>query len=151
MNKQALAFISMFTLVLMLSIYYVSLEENTIPNNKPVNDVTSVMALMNEKNNDEKESLILELKEQLGLSTISEAKKIAVLDKIETIQNNQLLETKIAEVLSKENMKSVVCIQDDIVNITMFEIEASKEKAEQIMTFIYKMIQTNQTIEVIFS
>ena len=51
MNKQALAFMSMFTLVLMLSIYYVSLDETLVP--KPtevVNDVTSVMSLMKEQN-----------------------------------------------------------------------------------------------------
>ena len=57
MNKQALAFISMFTLVLMLSIYYVSLETIPPQSNTPVSDITSVMAVLNEQNQEKKDTL----------------------------------------------------------------------------------------------
>ena len=150
MNKQALAFISMFTLVLMLSIYYVSLEPVPL-NNNPTNDVTSVMALMNQQNNEEKELLVFELKEQLGLSTISEDKKVEILAKLENIEENKEIEEKIVDILMEKEIKSVVCIEDDIVNINVFEIEESEAKAEEIMRMIYKTIQANQTIELIFS
>lgn len=73
MNKQALAFISMFTLVLMLSVYYVSLEEENpqIPNN----EVADVMALMHQKNEEDKENKLSELKEVLGSKESSEEKR----------------------------------------------------------------------------
>lgn len=150
MNKQALAFISMFTLVLMLSIYYVSLD-TTFHANKPINDITSVMSLMNEQNNEVKELKIFELKEQLGLASLSENKKVEILAEIENIEDNKIIEEKIVDILLDKEIKSVVCIDNDIANINIFEIEESNEKAEQIMSLIYKTIKPNQTIELIFS
>ncbi len=58
MNKQALAFISMFSLILMLSIYYVSLSE-TPEDNRVVNNVESVMMLMKKQNEEKKKAVCL--------------------------------------------------------------------------------------------
>lgn len=152
MNKQALAFMSMFTLVLMLSIYYVSLDETI--NNKPVevvNDVTSVMSLMKERNDEETEKTLLQLKEQLGLSQISEEKKKEILNNISKIEENIKKEEKISEILTNKQIKNVVQIKNDIVHINIFDVEKSDKKAEEIMKLIYSQIQANQTIELIFS
>lgn len=151
MNKQALAFVSMFTLVLMLSIYYVSLETIPSRNGEIVNDVTSVMSLMNEQNNEKKDDLLSQLKQQLALPETSEEKKKEILNRIENIENGSKLETKIVELLTSKQIKSVVSIQDDIIHVNIFEIEKSVEKAEEIMLFIHPLILENQTIELIFS
>ena len=152
MNKQALAFISMFTLVLMLSIYYVSLD--TIPaNSQPIDNTNStemVISMLKQQNDEEKETMILLLKEQLGKS-INEDKKVEIMAKIDAIENNQTNEEKILDLLMKSNIKSVVCIEDDIVNIQVFELEKSDKKAEEIMRLVYKNIKLNQTIELTFS
>lgn len=151
MNKQALAFISMFTLVLMLSIYYVSLE--TLPNqsDETVNNITSVMAMMDEQNNEKKKSILLKLKEQLGLSETSEAKKKEILTQIETMNNDIKVEDKIVEALNTKQMKSVVSIEENIVHVNVFEIEKSEKKAEEIMFLVHPFVKENQTIELIFS
>lgn len=152
MNKQALAFMSMFTLVLMLSIYYVSLDETM--NNKPVevvNDITSVMSMMKERNIEETENTLAQLKEQLGLAQNSEEKKKEILLKIEKTEENKKIEEKITETLDSKEIKNVVQIENDIVHVNIFEVEKSDKKAEEIMKFIYSHIQSNQTIELIFS
>lgn len=152
MNKQALAFMSMFTLVLMLSIYYVSLEE--IPNNNPtqiVNDVTSVMSLMQERNEEEIDKTLIQLKEQLGSSQITEEKKKEILNNIEQIEENKKISLQITENLQNKEIKSVVHIENNIVHVNVFEVEKSDKKAEEIMKMIYSHIQPNQTIELIFS
>ena len=151
MNKQALAFISMFTLVLMLSIYYVSLETNVPVQNSPVSDIASVMAVLSEQNQEKKETLLLQLKEQLGLSTTSEDKKKEVLAQIEAIEDNKVIENKITTTLDQKGMKSVVCIEDKIVKVNVFEIEKTVPKADEIMRLIYPLISANQTIELVFS
>lgn len=151
MNKQALAFISMFTLVLMLSIYYVSLETIPPQSNTPVSDITSVMAVLNEQNQEKKDTLVLQLKEQLASSETSEEKKKEVLSKIETIENSKLTEEKIVAALEQKGFKSVVNIEDDIVKTSVFEVEKSNEKAAEIMRLIYPLISSNQTIELVFS
>lgn len=151
MNKQALAFISMFTLVLMLSIYYVSLETIPPQSNTPVSDITSVMAVLNEQNQEKKDTLVLQLKEQLASSETSEEKKKEVLSKIETIENSKQTEEKIVAALEQKGFKSVVNIEDDIVKTSVFEVEKSNEKAAEIMRLIYPLISSNQTIELVFS
>lgn len=151
MNKQALAFISMFTLVLMLSIYYVSLETMPSTNDQIVSDVTSVMSLMNEQNTEKRDTLLIQLKEQLGSSQTSEEKKKEVLNQIESIEDYKKIETKIIESLSSHQIKSVVSIEEDIVHVTIFEIEKSEKKAEEIMLLIHPLIHDKQTIELIFS
>lgn len=151
MNKQALAFISMFTLVLMLSIYYVSLETIPPQSNTPVSDITSVMAVLNEQNQEKKDTLVLQLKEQLASSETSEEKKKEVLSKIETIENSKQTEEKIVAALEQKGFKSVVNIEDDIVKTSIFEVEKSNEKAAEIMRLIYPLISSNQTIELVFS
>ena len=151
MNKQALAFISMFTLVLMLSIYYVSLETIPPQSNTPVSDITSVMAVLNEQNQEKKDTLVLQLKEQLASSETSEEKKKEVISKIEKIENSKQTEEKIVAALEQKGFKSVVNIEDDIVKTSVFEVEKSNEKAAEIMRLIYPLISSNQTIELVFS
>lgn len=149
MNKQALAFISMFTLVLMLSVYYVSLEEENsqIPNN----EVVDVMAMMHERNEEEKDNKLLELKEVLGSKQSSEEKKKEVLTQIETIESNTLIEKKIIDKLKEKGIKSLVVIDEKIVKVNIFEIEKSDQKANEIMNVIYTVIKPNQSIELVFS
>ena len=149
MNKQALAFFSMFTLVLMLSIYYVSLEPLPIESQK--NQVETVMLMMKNQNDEQRELLILDLKSQLASTTISEVKKVEILSKIDHVENNRKLEDKILEVFINKSIKSVVFVDDNIISINVFEIEESSKKAEEIMNDIYKLIPSNHTIEVIFS
>ena len=150
MNKQALAFFSMFTLVLMLSIYYVSLE--SLPEvNDNENQIKTVMVMMQEQNDEQKETLLLDLKQQLASTTISESKKIEILSKIEEVESNKKTEEKIVNILKEKSIQSVVCINKNVVSVNIFEIEESSKKAEEIMSFIYKSVNSNQTIELIFS
>lgn len=152
MNKQALAFMSMFTLVLMLSIYYVSLDDTI--NNRPtevVQNVTSVMSMMKEKNVEETEKKLVQLKEQLGLSDISEEKKKEILNNIEKIEDNKKNSDKISEILTNKQIKNVVQIENEVIHINVFELEKSDKKAEEIMKLIYSHVKGNQTIELIFS
>lgn len=150
MNKQALAFISMFSLILMLSIYYVSLSE-TPEDNRVVNNVESVMMLMKKQNEEKKESRVLELKQVLGKADSSEEKKQEVLNEIETIENNKKNEKAIMDELDANNIQSVVTIENNMVKVNVFELEKSKEKADEIMKIIYSKIKPNQSIELVFS
>lgn len=150
MNKQALAFISMFSLILMLSIYYVSLSE-TPEDNRVVNNVESVMMLMKKQNEEKKESRVLELKQVLGKADSSEEKKQEVLNEIETIENNKKNEKAIMDELDANNIQNVVTIENNMVKVNVFELEKSKEKADEIMKIVYSKIKPNQSIELVFS
>ena len=150
MNKQALAFISMFTLVLMLSIYYVSLGTDT-SNLTPVNDVVHVMALMNEKNNEEKEEEKLQLKNALSDPDASEDKKKEVLLKLEQLEDAKKLEENLSSVLTEQSIKNVIQVKDNIIQVNVFEQQKNYENASKIMNIIYEKIKPNQAIELVFS
>lgn len=150
MNKQALAFISMFTLVLMLSIYYVSLGTDT-SNLTPVNDVVHVMALMNEKNNEEKEEEKLQLKNALSDPDASEDKKKEVLLKLEQLEDAKKLEENLSSVLTEQSIKNVIHVKDNIIQVNVFEQQKNYENASKIMNIIYEKIKPNQAIELVFS
>ena len=175
MNKQALAFLTMFSLILMLSVYYVTLP----------NDNMSVMtqdgkaqseAMMEEENKEEnKENTketeekntdeVLALQEEIEKkedeeihkqetivskdNTSSEDKQNAVA-KMESIKDAKELQKKIVEALKQQNIKSAVEITDKNCIINVFNMENNMENAKKAMNAAYSITKDAYIIEVVF-
>lgn len=175
MNKQALAFLTMFSLILMLSVYYVTLP----------NDNMSVMtqdgkaqseAMMEEENKEEnKENTketeekntdeVLALQEEIEKkedeeihkqetivskdNTSSEDKQNAV-TKMESIKDAKELQKKIVEALKQQNIKSAVEITDKNCIINVFNMENNMENAKKAMNAAYSITKDAYFIEVVF-
>ncbi|BBK61744.1 stage III sporulation protein AH [Amedibacterium intestinale] len=175
MNKQALAFLTMFSLILMLSVYYVTLP----------NDNMSVMtqdgkaqseAMMEEENKEEnKENTketeekntdeVLALQEEIEKkedeeihkqetivskdNTSSEDKQNAVA-KMESIKDAKELQKKIVEALKQQNIKSAVEITDKNCIINVFNMENNMENAKKAMNAAYSITKDAYFIEVVF-
>lgn len=175
MNKQALAFLTMFSLILMLSVYYVTLP----------NDNMSVMtqdgkaqseAMMEEENKEEnKENTketeekntdeVLALQEEIEKkedeeihkqetivskdNTSSEDKQNAVA-KMESIKDAKELQKKIVEALKQQNIKSTVEITDKNCIINVFNMENNMENAKKAMNAAYSITKDAYFIEVVF-
>ena len=175
MNKQALAFLTMFSLILMLSVYYVTLP----------NDNMSVMtqdgkaqseAMMEEENKEEnKENTketeekntdeVLALQEEIEKkedeeihkqetivskdNTSSEDKQNAVA-KMESIKYAKELQKKIVEALKQQNIKSAVEITDKNCIINVFNMENNMENAKKAMNAAYSITKDAYFIEVVF-
>ena len=175
MNKQALAFLTMFSLILMLSVYYVTLP----------NDNMSVMtqdgkaqseAMMEEENKEEnKENTketeekntdeVLALQEEIEKkedeeihkqetivskdNTSSEDKQNAVA-KMESIKDAKELQKKIVEALKQQNIKSAVEITDKNCIINVFNMENNMENAKKAMNAAYSITKDAYFIEVAF-
>lgn len=175
MNKQALAFLTMFSLIIMLSVYYVTLP----------NDNMSVMtqdgkaqseAMMEEENKEEnKENTketeekntdeVLALQEEIEKkedgeihkqetivskdNTSSEDKQNAVA-KMESIKDAKELQKKIVEALKQQNIKSAVEITDKNCIINVFNMENNMENAKKAMNAAYSITKDAYFIEVVF-
>lgn len=175
MNKQALAFLTMFSLILMLSVYYVTLP----------NDNMSVMtqdgkaqseAMMEKENKEEnKENTketeekntdeVLALQEEIEKkedeeihkqetivskdNTSSEDKQNAVA-KMESIKDAKELQKKIVEALKQQNIKSAVEITDKNCIINVFNMENNMENAKKAMNAAYSITKDAYFIEVVF-
>lgn len=150
MNRQAVAFLSMFTLILMLSIYYVSLESDPVIVNSSNNDVNSVIALMQEKISDSKNEEIQKQKEILGSNEQDEQKNQAM-ETIAQLEEDQKKEKEIIQTLQELNLKSVVEIKESIIQITIYEQSENEELATQILNLVYPFMDENYSMELSFS
>ena len=175
MNKQALAFLTMFSLILMLSVYYVTLPNDNMSVITQDGKAQSE-AMMEEENKEEnKENTketeekntdeVLALQEEIEKkedgeihkqetivskdNTSSEDKQNAVA-KMESIKDAKELQKKIVEALKQQNIKSAVEITDKNCIINVFNMENNMENAKKAMNAAYSITKDAYFIEVVF-
>lgn len=152
MNKQALAFLSMFTLVLMLSIYYVSLEDDPLTSViAPPTTIDSAVSALKTKVLNTKNEIILTLKEVIASKTSTQEDKNQALKEVDQIENSKSQEKQIEQLLKDKGYTSVIEIENDVVKIHLFETEKGSEKAMEILSLIHPKLIENQTMELVFS
>ena len=157
-NKKSLWFLTLFSLVLVLSIYYVtmpneifdaqlsevveedstvSIEETTLIAALEVEDDTDVMERMNS------------LKEKLTNAEISTEEKNTVFEELKLINQNsskeETLEVKIKEICSCENF---VKIDGDNVRVVLDSDDSSTSSANNIMRLVQSEFDEKMYISV---
>lgn len=152
MNKQALAFLSMFTLVLMLSIYYVSLEDEPLTSViAPPTTIDTAVSALKTKIINSKNEIILTLKEVIASKTSSQEDKNKALKEVDEIEGSKTQEKQIEQLLKEKGYTSVVEIEKSVVKIYLFEAEKGSDKATEILSLVYPKLIENQTMELVFS
>ena len=153
MNRQAVAFISMFSLILMLSIYYVTLEDDTVAVIEPKDHETIKVddqSVMNEQVANKLQEEIQKQKEVLGSGEVSEAEKSEALEKISQIEAVKKNQEEISKLLTDKGYENLVEIGDKIVRVTIYGKSESSDLASEIMMIVYPMISKDLSIEVHF-
>lgn len=147
MKKQAIAFFTMFSLILMLSIYYITLPKETAKTSKT--DVSVISSL-----DEEKESNTQEEKEKnddviSDPDTDEDSKNEAIL-KNETLKENEELQKSYSKMISDMGYENSVEIKEKTVYITVSG-EQDDTVASTIMKTLYKEIGNKYFIEVSFN
>lgn len=147
MKKQAIAFFTMFSLILMLSIYYITLPKDTAKTSK--SDVSVISTL-----DEEKESNTQEEKEKnddviSDPDTDEDSKNEAIL-KNETLKENEELQKSYSKMISDMGYENSVEIKEKTVYITVSG-EQDDSVASTIMKTLYKEIGNKYFIEVSFN
>jgi putative stage III sporulation protein AH len=180
MNKQALAFLTMFSLILMLSVYYVTLPNDNMSvmtqdgkaqseammekENKEENKENTKET--EEKNTEEKNTdEVLALQEEIekkedeeihkqetivSKDNTSSEDKQNAVAKMESIKDAKELQKKIVEALKQQNIKSAVEITDKNCIINVFNMENNMENAKKAMNAAYSITKDAYFIEVVF-
>lgn len=159
MNKQNLWFITLLSIILILSIYYISIPSNTILEytNTPNNDVTEVISestnLVALRVSDDEEVLntIQELQTTLldKDSTIEE--KNLAYESLKNINETQGKEEEIEKILKDEfNYESFVKIKQDQINIVISSTTHDKTIANKIITRIQSLFEDKKYITIKF-
>lgn len=155
MNRQAIAFISLFSLILMLSVYYVSMDNEDVAVIQPqdhevISTLSDSSQPLKEQINEQDQNEIQKQKEILGTKGDSEEKSEA-LDAIAKLENKQQTQQEYEELLSSHGFKCVVEIDEQVVRVSVYEQGKDLNIANQIMNLLYEKVGDEKTIEVSFS
>lgn len=177
MNKQALAFLTMFSLVLMLSVYYVTLpsdstsvvtkdstkdtqQSETNSTNNTSNGTTTA-GKDEDTSSDPASTLQEEIDQKINseLNTNNEViankdskedEKKQALTTMETLKADKELQTSIRDALTKSEINSAVEIKNGTCTITVFDQKSDKTLATSVMKTANSIINNKYLIEVTF-
>lgn len=159
-NKQGLIFLTLTSLILVLSVYYVTMptelllstNSSYLNNNKEevgsdVKDDTSKVVVedantikaMKSLLNDERLEKVKELNNKLINKDLTMEEKNNIYEEIKVINKIEAMEEEIENIIKKEyNFDSFVKVKDDIIEITINSSKHDNSLAAKIMTSIEK-------------
>ena len=157
-NKKNLWFLTLFSLVLVLSIYYVTMPseifdkelENKVKDNTVVNtDESTLVAALKVEDDTEVMNQMNKLKEKLTDNSITTEEKNTVFEELKLLNNRaskeETLEVKIKEVCNCENF---VKIDGDNVRVILDSSDNSVSTANMIMRLVQNEFDDKMYISV---
>lgn len=157
MNRQLISFLSLFSLVLILSIYYITLPfDSTNISDAPVNvqiqDSTEVyFASLISQKNAEYELILAENNAVLASSTATVEEKAVALENISKLNNVMALESTTAEnIVDSGFAAAYVENYGDVVNVVVYKEDPSKVDAANIMQIVFTHFGNTVTPEIKF-
>ena len=157
MNRQLISFLSLFSLVLILSIYYITLPfDSTNISDAPVNvqiqDSTEVyFATLTSQKNAEYELILAENNAVLASATATVEEKAVALENISRLNNVMALESTTAESIVDSGFAAAyVENYDNVVNVVVYKEDPSKVDAANIMNIVFTNFGNNVTPEIKF-
>ena len=160
-NKQNMWFVTLFSIILVLSIYYVTISDNTLQdiiNNteqtvaKEVKiEESDVLVALRVSSDEEVLAEMEKLQTILLDETASIEEKNDAYNSLQALNSNKGKESKIEElILSEFKYKSFVKIKNDQINITVATNEHSAELANNIIKKVQELYETRMYITVKF-
>ena len=161
-NKKNLWFLTLFSLVLVLSIYYVtmpsevfdsSLKDTVVKEEAEVNsEEASVVETLKVEDNASVQEKINSLKEKLTKNDVSTDEKNSVFEELKTINKNsskeETIESKVKELCNCDNF---VKIEGDNIRVVLDSKESSTTLANNIMRLVQKEFDEKKYISVKFN
>ena len=151
-NKQGLIFLTLTSLILVLSIYYVTMpNELLLTNNsafvskKEDNDIkvnvsnSDTFSAMKSILNTEREEELSKLKNKLTKKEIGMDEKNNIYEEIQSMNKIKVMEEKIEKIIKEDfNLESFIKIKNDVIEITIKKEENDKNLTVKIMSRIEK-------------
>ena len=161
MNKQNLWFITLFSIILILCIYYITIPSNLLENIEPnittddkavnAEEVSSLVALR-VSHDEEVMNQINELQTTIIDNTKTTEEKNIAYEQLKTINYNNGLEEKLEKIIKNDyNFDSYIKIDNDQINIVINKSEHNKELANNIINRIQKEFDNKKYITVKFN
>ncbi len=162
MNRQALAFLTMFSLILMLSVYYVTLpaDTTTVMSTQKDGEVEdqkdasksdqSDAEKLQEEITSKAEAAMQKQSEVVSNADSTDIQKQEALQTIDDLKSDQAAAQAIKTALSKNSFMAAVEISEGTCRINVFESEDNAENAKAIMDLAMAETGNKYLIEVTF-
>lgn len=159
-NKQKIWFLTLFSIILVLSVYYMALPESSLSDlieYKPSTsdkvsstiDESDILATLKIQDEEEMLSEISSLQDTLLDSTVSAENKNNAFEKLKNINLTKGKEDELEKlILNTYNLKSFIKIKDDQINVTVVAKENSYKTANNIMRTIQNEFEQKKYITV---
>lgn len=160
-NKRSLWFLTLFSLILVLSVYYITMpSELLIATNNGKKEITSKKQLKKEnaelvalRVEDEEKMLdkVTELKKILSDSKVNAEEKNKAFEELQKLNKNRSKQEQLEEKIEKEfKIKSYVNINNNIITVVLDSKNPDKKLANKIMRCIQSEFDIPMTISVKF-
>ena len=159
-NKQSLWFVTLFSLIIVLSIYYFSTDQTNLKLGKYQTSSSYVAKNVDENNNinvlkvADDETTIGKIDELQNILLDSDAtleEKNNAYDELEVISSSKTKEEELSRIIKKElNYDSFVKIKDNNVNVVVSNSVHSNEVANNIIKLIQSRFKEDKYITVKF-
>lgn len=159
-NKRSIWFLTLFSLILVLSVYYITMPSelllntnanyNETTNKEEKNETTYLVSLKLEKESDlQKEMEALQIILMDNSKTISE--KNDAYNKIKALNSNKALEEKLESLIKeKHNLEAYIKIKGDQIEVIVNSSDKSTTLANNIMRSIQENFKEEKYITVKF-
>jgi len=161
-NKQNLWFITLFSLILILGIYYVSIDdevtqvlktESEYSSNKVIEVTESdILVSLEVEKEEEKQTLMEEYQDILLDSKSTLEEKNVAYENIQKLNNSTSNENKIKNLINEKfKLNAFVKIKDKTINIVIASNEHNNEKANSIIRTVQELYNEEMYITVKFN
>ena len=161
-NKRSLWFLTLFSLILVLSVYYITMlsellmatnsdEETETVSASTENEESAELVALRVESEEKMLDEITELKKVLTDSNSTTEEKNAAFEKMQTLNKNRGTEESIENKIKNEfNLKSFVSIDETSVSVVVDSKEHDKELANKIMRSVQEEFESSMSISVKF-
>lgn len=161
-NKQNLWFITLFSLILILGIYYVSIDDEVASvlkaedtnKNAAVIEITEsdVLVALEVENDEEKQTLMEEYQNILLNSDSSLEEKNVAYENMQKLNNTKSDEEKIKNLIKEKfELNTFVKITDSAISIVVASKDHNTEKANKIIRSVQELYKDEKYITVKFN
>jgi len=158
-NKQNLWFVTLFSLILILGIYYVNIDDEVqsvlktedINNEKEVIEITEsdILVALEVENDEEKQALMEEYQNILLSSESTLEEKNVAYENMQQLNKTKENKTKIKNLIKEKfNLNAFVKIKDNTISVVVASNDHSNEKANSIIRCVQELYDEEKYITV---
>ena len=158
-NKKNLWFLTLFSMILILSVYYITMPSGLLISNKAESKLketikveeSELLTTLRVKSDEELDQELNKLKEVLNNTSSSTEDKNKAFEKIKALNENKELESELEKsILEKHKLKSFIKINNNDIKVTINSNKHDTTIANNIMRTIQENFNDHKNIVVCF-